>query len=203
MSPDVGNIYFLAFAGVMLCWLAFALAFLLRKKHPKAEASRREPSSFIGMALQAVGFAIIWGFRRPPTTPLLAISPVIDGAIALVAVALAGVSAWMAIGAVRVLGVQWSVGARLIEGHELITTGPYALVRHPIYTAMFGLLCATGLVTSLWIALPPAIVFFSAGTNQRTRTEERLLRELFGARYDDYAERVPPLIPTFFGRRSS
>jgi protein-S-isoprenylcysteine O-methyltransferase Ste14 len=46
--------------------------------------------------------------------------------------------------AVRTLGRQWSLVARLADQHELITTGPYAAVRDPIYTALFGLLLATG-----------------------------------------------------------
>jgi len=187
----------------MLCWLIFAAAFLLRKRFPRTDAARREPASFIGIVLQAIGFAIIWSFRRPSATSLFAVSPAIDGAIAAAAVLLAAASVSMAVSAIRTLGSQWSVGARLIEGHELVTRGPYALVRHPIYTALFGLLLATGLVASLWIALPPAVVFFAAGSAQRMRVEDRLLRDLFGATFDAYAARVPAFIPRLSGRRLS
>jgi protein-S-isoprenylcysteine O-methyltransferase Ste14 len=201
MATDLSTIHFYAFAGVMVCWIIFAALFLLRKRYPKPNATQRETSSFIGIAMQAVGFAIIWTLRRPPATPLLELSPAADGVIGALAVILAAASVWMALSAVRALGAHWSVGAQLIEGHQLITSGPYALVRHPIYTAMFGLLLSTGLVASVWTALPPAVVFFYAGTTQRTRTEERLLRELFGSAFDEYAARVPAFIPHFKGRK--
>jgi protein-S-isoprenylcysteine O-methyltransferase Ste14 len=45
--------------------------------------------------------------------------------------------------AVCALGKQWSIAARVVEGHELITDGPYRIVRHPIYAGMLGLLVAT------------------------------------------------------------
>ena len=68
-----------------------------------------------------------------------------DWTIAIIASALALASGLFAVAAVRRLGAQWSFVARVTESHELITSGPYAIVRHPIYAAMLGLLIATGL----------------------------------------------------------
>jgi protein-S-isoprenylcysteine O-methyltransferase Ste14 len=89
----------------------------------------------------------------------------------------------------------------VIEGHELIGRGPYALVRNPIYLAMLGMLLATGFAFSRWQALAAATVVFLIGTEIRIRSEETLLRATFGTQFEDYARRVPALFPHIFERR--
>jgi protein-S-isoprenylcysteine O-methyltransferase Ste14 len=111
------------------------------------------------------------------------------------AAVLAGGSAWMMLASKRALGRQWAYQARLVEGHRLVQRGPYALVRHPIYSALFGMALATGLVHSRWTALPPFVLIFAAGTAVRVRGEEGLLKEAFGREFEDYARRVPAFIP--------
>ena len=60
------------------------------------------------------------------------------------------------------------------------------------------MLLATGLAISHWIGLAIAIIVFAIGTMIRVRNEERLLRAAFGAEFDDYARRVPAVIPFLF-----
>jgi protein-S-isoprenylcysteine O-methyltransferase Ste14 len=86
----------------------------------------------------------------------------------------------------------------VLEGHKLVTEGPYRIVRNPIYTGMFGMLLATGLAISHWIGLLLAIVVFAVGTVIRVQSEEKLLREAFGAEFEAYAQRVPAVIPFLF-----
>jgi len=74
-------------------------------------------------------------------------------------------------------------------------TGPYDLVRHPIYTAMLGKLIATGIVISDWRVVLIAVVVFLIGTFIRTRFEERLLGDAFGEEFSRWKARVPGLIP--------
>jgi len=104
-------------------------------------------------------------------------------------------SVWFCSAAIRTLGEQWSLAARVVEGHKLVTKGPYSIVRNPIYTGMFGMLLATGLAVSHWIGLVIAIVIFAIGTFIRVRSEERLLREMFGSEFDEYARKVRAVIP--------
>jgi protein-S-isoprenylcysteine O-methyltransferase Ste14 len=113
-------------------------------------------------------------------------------------VGLAVASVWFVAGAVRTLGRQWTYAARLIEGHKLVTEGPYSVVRNPIYTGMFGMLIATGLAMEHWIALLIAIPLFIAGLVIRVRTEEKLLRSAFGGEFEEYAKRVPAVIPGIY-----
>ena len=96
------------------------------------------------------------------------------------------------------MGRNWSVVARTRSDHELVTGGPFAHVRHPIYTALglflVGLAIATGNAARLLIGLP----VYAIGTWLRIAEEERLLRAMFGARYDDYAARVKRFVPGLF-----
>jgi len=108
---------------------------------------------------------------------------------------LAAVSVWCMASAVRTLGKQWAVAARLVESHKLITEGPYAYVRNPIYTGMLGILIATGLAMEHWIATAVAVIIFCVGLVIRMRIEEKLLHAAFGAEFDDYAKRVPAVLP--------
>ena len=186
-----------AFAAVLVCWLIFGLVFLLRTlKQPRdMREVRRNRRSVVGMVLQGLAYGLMWARFRPALQPIVTMPLWADIVVAVVAVVIAAASIWLVTLAVRALGKQWALGARVIEGHELITSGPYALVRNPIYSGMFGMLLATGLVATRWPEFLIAIAIFLLGTMIRVRMEEKLLRQAFGAEFDDYAHRVPALIP--------
>jgi protein-S-isoprenylcysteine O-methyltransferase Ste14 len=190
----------LAFGVVMASWFAFAAVFLvfLSKKPPSAPDSKRERTSIVGIALQGVGYAVVWSVHRQPFTPIAPLGNAFEIATAIIAIMLACGSVWFISAAVRTLGKQWSLAARVLEGHNLITTGPYNVVRNPIYTGMFGMLLATGLAISHWIGLLIAVIVFAIGTMVRVRSEEKLLREAFGEKFAAYAGRVPAVVPFFF-----
>ncbi len=136
--------------------------------------------------------------ERPRFTPIVPLPGLLEAVPPLAAAVLSIVSVRLTIAAVRTLGKEWSFEARLVEGHRLVTAGPYSRVRHPIYTAMCGKLLATGLVLSHWIGLLAGVVLISIGTAIRVRSEEKLLRAQFGAEYEDYARRVPAIVPRLF-----
>ena len=187
------------FAAVILCWFIFAGIFLFRRKLSPAPETRRENISLFGLALQGLAYAIVCLVRRQPFTLPFPTSRAIEVIIAIVIIGAAGISAWLATAAVRTLGKEWSLAARLVEGHKLITAGPYRFVRNPIYTAMFGMLLATGLAISRWSALIGAVLVFAIGTRMRIRSEEKLLREGFGPEFEAYARSVPALVPRLSG----
>lgn len=188
----------LAFVVVMLSWFAFVIAFLVRHKPPPAPESKRERASILGIVLQGAGYGIVWSIRRAWFGPIISVSNSVEIALAILTMALGIASVWFISAAIRILGKQWSLGARLVEGHKLITAGPYRLVRNPIYTGLFGLLLATGLAVSHWVGLLIAIVVYAIGTVVRVHSEEKLLKGAFGAEFDSYARRVPAVIPFLF-----
>jgi protein-S-isoprenylcysteine O-methyltransferase Ste14 len=179
---------------VVLSWIIFGIIFATRKKPAKATEARREPGAKWGIVLQGCGFALVWSIRREywwPFSDWIAA----ELTLAAVAVVLAYLSNWLCLRAVETLGKQWTYAARVVEGHELITHGPYAVVRNPIYLGMFGLMVATGLVLSAWWALLLAIFLFLIGNRIRIQAEGKLLRETFGIKFDVYARQVPAFFP--------
>lgn len=185
-----------AFALLIPAWVVFLGVFVVRRKPAAAPDSKRAPQSFIGIALQAVAVGVVWTFYRVPF-----LSPIVEGqylaniVLVTLAILLEVGAIWFAHSAVKELGKQFALQARLIEGHELITTGVYSIVRHPIYTAFFAMTLATGLIVSHWIALAVAACLFIIGTQIRTASEDRLLSDEFGDEFRSWKEEVPALVP--------
>ncbi|PWT91339.1 MAG: hypothetical protein C5B55_08265 [Blastocatellia bacterium] len=186
------------FFAVVVSWIAFALVFITRKTPPKAPDQKRDSSSVVGIAIQGLSYAIVWAFHRPYFSRFVGGSETVNLIFGLLAVILAFGSLAFTMSAVKSLGKEWSLTARVVEGHELATSGPYAWVRHPIYTGMLGMLLATGIATSYWQVLVVAAVLLTIGTTIRVRKEERLLRELFGDHFHAYAKRVSAFVPWIY-----
>lgn len=179
----------IALGELSVCWVVWSLAFIRARR--KAAGQRkvvRAPASRWGILLQMVGFALTWSYVRPAgyeQAPALLVASMLLGPP----------SAALAWAAVRHLGKQWRYEAALSEDHELIRTGPYAWVRHPIYASMLGLLLATGAAWSWWPMFLAALVVFLAGTEVRVRAEDRLLAERFRESFTEYRSRVPAYVP--------
>jgi len=172
-------------------WPALGIAMAVRRRHGSGPAARRDPVSHVGLAIQALGFGLGFAIPRPSDAP----PSHAEAILFWLGVPLAWASAWIAFQAVRVLGRHWSLEARLLPGHRLVREGPYACVRHPIYSAMLGLFVGTGVsLTPLPVLLVASGVYL-LGTRLRTRSEERLLRRQFGDEYVRYAREVPALVP--------
>src|SRR5580765_5310591 len=186
----------LAFAVMMLSWIAFVIAFLVGKKPSSNSPDRkRDRSSIVGIVLQGLSYGVCWSIRRQWFTPIFAVRETVNIGLSILSMLVAVASVWFSAAAIRTLGQQWSLAARVLEGHKLVTQGPYSVVRNPIYTGMLGMLLATGLAVSHWLGLVIAIVVFAIGTVIRVRSEEKLLREMFGGEFDEYASTVPAVIP--------
>ncbi len=93
-----------------------------------------------------------------------------------------------------VLGRNWSSTVTLKEDHELIQSGPYALVRHPIYTGLMIMFVGTAVAMGQWRGVV-AIILVLASFLIKLRIEEKWMTELFGAKYNAYRKRVAMLIP--------
>jgi protein-S-isoprenylcysteine O-methyltransferase Ste14 len=184
-----------AFVVMALSWVAFVIVFATQKKAPSSPDKKRDSVSILGIAFQGASYAFVWVIRRPWFTPMFPSNRSLEIALSVLTMVLAVASVWFCGAAVRTLGKQWSLAARVLEGHKLVTEGPYNVVRNPIYTGMFGMLLASGLAVSHWLGLSIAIVVFAIGTLIRVRSEEKLLREAFGVEFDEYARKVPAVIP--------
>ena len=115
-------------------------------------------------------------------------------AVAWAGVALALAGAAFALWARFTIGRNWSGTITLKSEHELITRGPYSIVRHPIYTGLLLTLLGTALVVGEWRGLAAVALAF-IGWRWKSLIEERVMVEQFGPAYVDYRHRVKAIIP--------
>ena len=189
--------FYVCLIGVMVAWATFTLAFVLIKPvtPPASDAPKeiagavveksRDRRSVLGIALQSAGYFFMWlSFRPPfPTLSLLPGAPALI--VATFAVLLAFYSGFMAVWARRTLGQEWSFEARLVDAHRMVTSGPYAIVRHPIYAAMLGLWIATALAVArpwgILIGLPFMLVGIWSGFKLYGKIDDEMFRKTFSA----------------------
>jgi protein-S-isoprenylcysteine O-methyltransferase Ste14 len=92
------------------------------------------------------------------------------------------------------LGQDWSQAVTLKEGHELVTSGPYALVRHPIYTGLLLGFVGCAVARGEWRGLLAVLLVFIV-LWRKLKVEEQWMRAQFGDAYGAYARRVSALVP--------
>ncbi len=175
-------------------WVLYAMGFVIRassiykmrSKDPEGEADRKSsPKAIRGMWLEACGFFFAflpWPAEHPHWLDMTALS-------------IGALSVLLGIYGAYELGMQWRVQAVVTKHHRLITSGPYALVRNPVYASLLGMLIASGLIVSSPLFTAIGIVICVIGTEIRVREEEKLLSEKFGREFEAYRQRVPAYIP--------
>jgi protein-S-isoprenylcysteine O-methyltransferase Ste14 len=174
-----------AYAILAAGWFVWLLPFVLAKR-PSVPARRTDPRARWGMLLQAIAYGLLWQGAFWKIVPRAW-----QFAASILFLSLGALLSWTS---VRALGLQWRLDAALSSDHELVTSGPYTLIRHPIYTSMLCILLGTGiLVLSPWLC--PALILAIAGTEIRVRIEDRLLASQFGERFVIYRRHVPAYIP--------
>jgi len=184
-----------ALAALMLGFVAFAIAVIAARQRRAAAdtgTQHRSGRSIAGIVVQCLaffltGFGVSTAALDPMSLPALGQA----AAVALLMAAAIALFVW----ASRTMGRNWSIVARTRSDHELVTTGPFAHVRHPIYGAMALLLVALAIGLGNELRLTVALPIYALGTWLRVAEEERLLREAFGERYDAYAIRVKRFLP--------
>jgi protein-S-isoprenylcysteine O-methyltransferase Ste14 len=77
----------------------------------------------------------------------------------------------------------------------LVQSGPYASVRHPIYSSLLAILLCTLFLLTPWKWALVSLLLFVTGTEIRVRTEDRLLASRFGPAFEEYRRKVPAYIP--------
>jgi protein-S-isoprenylcysteine O-methyltransferase Ste14 len=174
--------YFLIVAGLVIWFVPFIPAH--RKTAPATDVSRR---SRWGILLQFLAFTLLWqGHFWLYALPFWRV------AVCVVLFALASILSWSSS---RALAGQLRVDAALGADHHLVRSGPYALVRNPIYLSMLLVLCAMAVIVAPWQLFLISLLLFIAGTEIRVRTEEKLLASHFGEEFNAYRKSVPAYIP--------
>jgi protein-S-isoprenylcysteine O-methyltransferase Ste14 len=183
--------YAAPFAVLWLAWLAY---WIIAARNVKPTRRREAYASRLGHTALTVLAAALLAFSRQPFEWLDA-SFLPETTVAywlgllMVAVGLA-----FAVWARVHLGRNWSGRVTVKEDHELIRSGPYGLVRHPIYTGMLFAILGTAIAFGEWRGLI-AFGLLSLSLVLKLRMEERFMRETFGEQYVRYATATPALIP--------
>jgi protein-S-isoprenylcysteine O-methyltransferase Ste14 len=183
---------------ITLMWLAFLVYWQIMWQITARGAkntARLEPAS--SRALRAVLFAVaivLFSWHTMPVRWLRIHLWPQSYTLYNVAIAMTAAGIAFAVWARVHLGTNWSRSVTVKQNHELITTGPYRLVRHPIYTGLlFGLLGAVAAEGQVQALIALALISWALW--RKLRLEEAWMREQFGESYTDYSRRTATLVP--------
>lgn len=179
-----------------LVWCAWVLTWWAFARNVKATVRRQSPLlRVLDLVLLFAAAALFWVQSVPVPWLMARFLPEAQWRF------------WAALGAVLTLaGLLFTVWARVYLGrnwsgvvtvkqdHELVTSGPYALVRHPIYSGLALAFIGTALAIGQWRGVLAVVLAFICFL-RRMSAEERFMREQFHTAYEDYARRVRAFIP--------
>src|SRR5204863_1516022 len=141
-----------------------------------------------GLLLECLAIFVAFACRLPPDD--------LPGTARLVAsIGFGAIAAVLSWSSVKHLGRQFRLRAGLYEDHQLVRTGPYAIVRHPIYSSLLAILGATLSLLTPWPCALLSLAIFVAGTEIRVHAEDNLLASRFGEQFKDYQRKVSAYVP--------
>jgi protein-S-isoprenylcysteine O-methyltransferase Ste14 len=184
---------------MVLIWVLWLASWIVAALWADPVVSRPNRGDEFLYRATTLGGAVLLGVgdRLFPSGALWPFSqPAAWGLVAIIALGLA--FTWWA----RLyLGPLWSSSVTKKSDHRVVDSGPYAIVRHPIYTGLIAAIFATAILKGDIAGFIGAVIM-TLGFWLKARLEERFLREQLGAAaYDAYRRKVPMLLP--FGPRSS
>ncbi len=175
-------------------WLAWGIGWLASSRWSSSEKRRQNSRErFLYLAEMAVAVALIsfsnlgYGWLGERVVPRTEAFFVIGAALLVAGL---GFTVWARLS----LGRNWSGYVTLKAGHRLVRSGPYALVRHPIYTGLLFALLGTTIAVDEWRAVL-GLILATASLVRKLRLEERWLTEEFGSEYAAYKDEVKALVP--------
>jgi protein-S-isoprenylcysteine O-methyltransferase Ste14 len=178
------------------CWIIYILYWVVSAWKVKATAERQSLAGILSSRIPFVpGVILLLGPRLPHPLDLVVLGPADVTAPIGAALCVAGL--FGAIWSRKTLADNWSALVTFKQGHELIKSGPYRFVRHPIYTSILMLLLGTAIAAGRLASLL-AMVFFFAGFWIKLKQEEALLIGHFPDEYPAYQTRVKTLVPFVF-----
>jgi protein-S-isoprenylcysteine O-methyltransferase Ste14 len=177
-----------------LLWTAFLVVWLIWAFRTKQTQVREGVSSRLSYTILTVAAYYLMFADKVPREYLRArlFAPSVWTNAFGIAITAAGIA--FAFWARAFLGGNWSSAVTVKVGHELVRSGPYRLVRHPIYTGMILALCGTAIARHQLRGLI-AVVLAYIGFKIKSRIEERAMTQTFGSQYDEYRRTTGAIIP--------
>jgi protein-S-isoprenylcysteine O-methyltransferase Ste14 len=175
-------------------WIAFSLYWEIQSKN-SARAVSSESKASRSLHVLLANLALLLIFFPSRSLSLRFLPDIMIVKLFGFASELAGVA--LAIWARRVLGRNWSGEITIKEDHELIRSGPYRTVRHPIYSGLLLMYAGTAIVSGQAHALLGLLLAIVAYL-RKTRMEEANLVNAFGARYHEYRGDTWAIVPGLY-----
>ena len=175
-------------------WIVFVVYWVITALKTRATVRQESMASRYGvLALEIAGFLLLFNQRAGVGVLALHIFPRTRvGAIAGTVATWAGIG--LALWARAHLGQYWSARITLKEDHQLIRTGPYARLRHPIYTGLDLAAIGSAVVIDHWRCVL-GVTLIMLGYAIKARREERLLAGQFGGSFEEHRKRTGFLLP--------
>ena len=191
---SMGTLRARIFPGVIL-FVAFSIYWGIASKNraPTKTSESKGSTIFHQVFTNCAYIVLFWpipglrGWFEPPRMYSLVILGIVVEAASIA----------LAIWARRHLGRNWSAAVRIGEDHELVRTGPYRFLRHPIYTGVLGMVLGLALAYGQYHALI-ALGMLILAYIRKSRLEDDILKKTFGAEYDDYRKHSWGLIPLIY-----
>lgn len=183
--------------GMRICeglWGAFLVVWMVWAFRTKETKEREGAWSRLSYALPTI--AAFWAMFTERITLgwlRLAVFPAAP-AIEILGIVLTAAGIGFAIWARASIGSNWSASVTVKVGHQLVRTGPYRRVRHPIYSGMTLAMLGTALERRELRGLL-AVVLLYVGFKIKSRIEERTMSKVFGAAYDEYSRTTGAIFP--------
>jgi protein-S-isoprenylcysteine O-methyltransferase Ste14 len=181
----------------IVAWYVIRYPFERRAKRVQVVKDARSPTDIAGLASALFGLAILPGIYVATGIPETANYPASAWAIALGAIAFS-CALWVFRRSHKELGRNWSITLEIREKHQLISSGPYALIRHPMYTSFLLIALGQALLLSNWVVGLAGLIGFAILFFLRVNKEERMMLENFGPQYRTYMERTKRIIPYLY-----
>jgi protein-S-isoprenylcysteine O-methyltransferase Ste14 len=181
----------------VVAWYIIRYPFERRAKRVPIVTNRRSRAEALALALALIGLAVLPAIYVASGFPARADYPahwwaLLIGAVCYVA------ALWLFRTAHKLLGRNWSITLEIRAKHELIADGPYAFVRHPMYTSFLLMALGQALLLSNWFVGLAGLIGFAAFFLLRVRKEENMMLENFGPAYRSYMQRTKRIVPFIY-----
>ena len=181
----------------IVAWYIIRYPFERRGRRVPVASSRRSVSERIALAAALAGLAVVPGFYVATGIPETADYPSHLWAV-VIGAAIFCLAMWVFRRTHKQLGRNWSITLEIRQKHELICAGPYAHVRHPMYTSFLLMGLAQAFLLPNWVAGLAGIVGFAVLFFLRVDKEERMMLDVFGPQYRAYMDKTKRIIPYLY-----
>ncbi|PDT54937.1 MULTISPECIES: protein-S-isoprenylcysteine O-methyltransferase [Sinorhizobium] len=181
----------------IVAWYFIRRPYERRAKRVEVVSNRRSGSETIGLSAALLGLGILPGIYVVTGIPEAADYPASAWAVAVGTIVFA-LAMWVFRRTHKELGRNWSITLEIRDRHELISGGPYALVRHPMYTSFMLMGVGQAFLLANWVMGVAGLVGFAILFILRVDEEERMMLETFGPQYRAYMEKTKRIIPYLY-----